>query len=174
MSRRPSQPARPGSASASSRALRTATRWPRRDVFFLTFVSVAIVFAITGCTFVMNVKNGGGRHLMELMDGAYIGGVIAMTAAGLVLLGALFLKTRDAIAAQLMLSALLVLLHLWAIVAVSRRIASGHEPIDGNVLTGRDAYIAAAALQAIAAIVGVLGILRLRRRSTRTPAEATA
>lgn len=145
----------------------------KRDIFFLTFVSVAMFMAIVGCSFVMNVKRGGGRHLMALVVGAHDGALIAVTAASLVVIGSLFLRSRGAVGTQAVISTLLVFVHTASIYMVTSRIESGFEPVDSGVLWGQGAYIVAGALQAIAAVIGWVRYRRMPTDAARPPRRTT-
>ena len=146
--------------------MRQQPGWNRRDVVLLTLVSVSEFVVIIACAFVGNMKNGGG-HLMTLMEGALVGGLIAMGAAALVLVLAQFLRFRDAVFTQAVLSILLVLVHALAIFDVSARMSWGFEPVDQGVEIGRLAYVAAGILQAIAAITSIGRLRATGGRSRR-------
>ena len=131
--------------------MRPKSSWPRRDVVLLTLISVAEFVVIIGGAFVGFAKNTGGQ-IMTLMEGAFVGGMITLGTAALVLVLSPFLRFRDAIFVQLVLSILLVLVHALAIYQVSSRMSWGFEPFDRGVEIGQLAYVAAGILQVIAAI----------------------
>ena len=133
----------------------------RNEIFGQLAVFMVMIVSITGSVFVLAVKRGGGRDLMDLVDGAFAGGVIAVCAAVVALVLAAVLRSRTAVAMQGVVSVALALLHLVSMVTVQDRVAAG-EPADGWVEFGGLAYLLAGSLQGVAALVGFARLRRLK------------
>lgn len=135
----------------------------RHEVIGQVAVFVLLIASITGSVLVLNIKRGGGRHLMPLIDGAFPGGLIAAGSALLFVVVAILLASRNAVGMLAVCSVLLIALHLVSLFAVQERLDSG-EPSGERVGWGQLAYGGAVLVQVVAAMIGFVRLRPLKER----------
>lgn len=131
----------------------------RHEVLGQLGVFVLLIVSVTGSALVLYTKNGGHR-LMPIADGAFPGGVIAMGGAAAFIVAAVLLRSKSAVAFQLVCSILLGVLHIVSLLAVQDRVAGG-EPTNGSVEWGAVGYLIAIALQVVATVIAIVRVRRM-------------